>query len=490
MDADMKSKLDGLRSIGIEPYAYGYKRTHSSKEVHDGYDGLEGKEVSVAGRIKAVRGHGKISFIDVYDREGKIQVYYALDQVGEDNYKLREYLDVGDIIGVKGEVFKTKKGEVSVKAKELTVLSKALRHLPEKWHGLKDTEARYRKRHLDLIMNKEAYDVFVKRARIISSIREFLDSRGYIEVETPVLQPIYGGAAARPFTTEHHALERTLFLRIADELYLKRLIVGGMEKVYEISKNFRNEDIDSTHNPEFTAIEFYEAYADYNQMMDLTEKLVVSVLKKVNNGELKVAVGEKEVDFTPPWKRVSIVDEIKKESGVDVMAFKTDEEAIEKAKSLGVVLENVTTKTQVIEAMFDHFVEPKLWDPVFIIDYPAEMCPLTKEKRGEPRLSERFELFVAGRELANAYSELNDPVIQREKFVEQVKERQKGDDEAQPMDEPFLEAMEHGFPPTGGVGIGIDRLVMLLTNNVSIKEVILFPSMKTIEGEKEAEETE
>ncbi len=457
---------------GINPYPYSYEATHSAKQVVEEFDELEGKTISIAGRLMLTRSFGKLSFAKLRDLSGDIQIFAQHDLPGYDLFKK---LEAGDLIGVKGVVTKTKRGEKSVKASEFALLAKALRQLPEKFHGLTDTEARYRKRYLDLIMNPESRAVFVARSKMISLMRRFFDDHGFIEVETPVLQPVYGGAAAKPFTTHHNALDADLFLRIADELYLKRLIIGGLEKVYEFGKNFRNEDIDSTHNPEFTMVEFYEAYKDYEDVMRFTEEML-SFLANELKGSHEFEYRDKPLNFKAPFKRVSFVEAIKEKSGVDVLSL-TDEQAVEAVKEHSLEVSR-PTRAHVIDALFDKYVLPELWDPCFVYDYPAFLCPLTKDKRGDSRLAERFELFIAGQECGNAYSELSDPVEQRKKFEEQAAEREKGDDETQPMDEGFLEAIEHGMPPTGGMGIGVDRLAMIFTDQTSIKEVILFPSMR------------
>jgi len=474
MDSERLRKLEELEKQGVNAYPYRYERTHYSQELKDAYDELEGKIVSVAGRVMSIRSFGKLVFISLQDPQGGIQV--MAHDLPEAELKKFEALDAGDVIGAKGKLTKTKKGEVSVAVTEWVMLAKALREPPEKFHGLADTEARYRKRYLDLIANEDSRRVFAARSRIIAFIRSFLDGCGYLEVETPVLQPVYGGAAAKPFKTRHNALDAELFLRIADELYLKRLVVGGFEKVYEIGKDFRNEDIDSRHNPEFTMLEMYSAFEDYGDYMKLTEEMLSAVAKELH-GSAELEYKGKKLSFKKPFKRLSFVDAIKKESGVDVLSWKTDADALKVIKAKGLEVSK-PTRAHAIDALFDEFVKPKLWDPCFVMDYPAFMCPLTKAKRGDPLLAERFELFIAGEECANAYSELTDPRAQRRKFEEQAEAKRKGDDEAQPMDEDFLEAMEHGMPPMAGLGVGIDRLAMILTGKESIKEVILFPSVK------------
>ncbi|MGC8629049.1 MAG: lysine--tRNA ligase [Candidatus Micrarchaeia archaeon] len=474
-------KLQKLRDMGINPYPYVYDQTHHAKEIKEQYAELEGKEVSVAGRILGEREMGKIHFYDLLDSTEKIQIMIRTGVANEQSIRLLKLLDVGDIIGVKGKVTKTKKGEISVDAAELVLLAKSLRTLPEKFHGLKDTDIRYRKRYLDLIVNPETRRVFRTRTRIIDYIRNFLNERGFLEVETPILQPVYGGATAKPFKTHHNYLDVDMYLRIADELYLKRLIIGGLERVYEFSRDFRNEDVDSEHNPEFTMLEFYQAYGDYNTFMQLTEQLLSGLVKELY-GTYEIEYQGRKINFKPPFKRLYFVDEIKKGCGVDISEL-TDDQAKElmRKESLATSIPNAY---HVADALFDKYIKPQATDPTFVLDYPSYMCPLTKDKRGNSRLSERFELFVDGKELANTYSELTDPIEQRRKFEEQDAERRKGDPEAPPSDEDFLEAIEYGMPPTAGIGIGIDRLVMVLTNSPSIKEVILFPTVKPIGKEE------
>ncbi len=468
-------KLEKLRALGINPYPYSYEQTHHAAEIKENFSQLDGKEASVAGRIVGEREMGKIHFYDLLDSSDKIQVMVRVGVASEQSISLLKLIDVGDIIGVKGKVTKTKKGEISVDAEELTLLAKSLNTLPEKFHGLKDVDIRYRKRYLDLIVNPETRRIFRTRTKIIDYIRNFLDQRGFLEVETPILQPVYGGATAKPFKTHHNYLDVDMYLRIADELYLKRLIIGGLERVYEFSRDFRNEDVDSEHNPEFTMLEFYQAYGDYNTFMQLTEQLLSGLVKELY-GTYEIEYQGKKINFRPPFKRLYFVDEIKKGCGVDISEL-TDEQAKELMKK-----ENLATSIpnayHVADALFDKYIKPQAVDPTFVLDYPSYMCPLTKDKRGNSKLSERFEMFVDGKELANTYSELTDPIEQRKKFEEQDAERRKGDPEAPPSDEDFLEAIEYGMPPTAGIGIGIDRLVMILTNSPSIKEVILFPTVK------------
>lgn len=472
-------KLQELQANKYNPYEkVKYEPTHYSSDIKENFEYFEGKFVSVAGRMLSKRGHGKASFVDILDTKGKIQIYVKIDEVGEEKYKeFNEYYDIGDVIGIKGEVFKTHKGEVSIKAKHIEMLTKCLRPLPEKWHGLKDVDTRYRKRYLDLIVNPQVRDTFIKRSLIIRCIRKYLDERGYLEVETPVLSPIAGGAAARPFITHHNALDIDLYLRIATELHLKRLIVGGFDKVYELGRVFRNEGISIKHNPEFTTIEIYQAYADYKDMMNLTEELITNVAKEVLGG-LKITYQGQEIDLTPPWQRLTMVEAIEKYVGVDFSTISSEDEAKRIANDLGVEIKENYTIGHIINEVFEQKVEEFLMQPTFIMDYPVEVSPLAKRKKDNPQFTERFELFITCREMANAFSELNDPFDQKERFIEQLKERQKGNQEAHMMDEDFIEALEYGMPPTGGLGIGVDRLVMLLTDSYSIRDVLLFPTMR------------
>ncbi|MCI1965595.1 MAG: lysine--tRNA ligase [Oscillospiraceae bacterium] len=475
-----REKLNALQKAGKDPfYITTCPHDKSAQEIKDDFAELENKDVCIAGRITGWRDMGKAGFMDLADRSGRIQVYMKIDQVGEESYTdLKTYWDVGDIISVKGYVFKTRRGEISVHAKEIGLLSKSLLPLPEKFHGLKDTDLRYRQRYLDLIMNPEVRDTFIKRSNIIKTIRGVLDDRKYIEVETPVLNTIPGGAAARPFVTHHNTLDIDMYLRIATELHLKRLIVGGMERVYEIGRIFRNEGMDVKHNPEFTTIELYEAYTDYRGMMDLTERLVrESALAAC--GTDKVTYQGEELDFSTPFARVTMNDAIQKYTGIDFLSFKGDTaRAKQEAENLKLELKPTDTWGDIMARVFDEKVEDKLLQPTFIYDYPVEVSPLTKRKRGTPELVERFELFIARCELANAYSELNDPIDQRGRFVHQMELRASGDEEANMIDEDFITALEYGMPPTGGMGMGIDRLVMLLTDSASIRDVLLFPTMK------------
>lgn len=476
-----KEKLEELKKQGKNPFEIRkYNRTHTSQDVKDNFEELENKDVSIAGRIVAKRIMGKASFCHIQDMQGKIQSYVSINDLGEANYSEFKTYDIGDIIGITGFVFKTKTGEISIHAKNVILLAKSLRPLPEKFHGLKDTELRYRQRYVDLIMNPEVKETFIIRTKIITEIRKILDEKGYLEVETPVLNTIAGGATARPFVTHHNTLDMDMYLRIATELYLKRLIVGGFDKVYEIGKDFRNEGMDIRHNPEFTMIELYSAYEDYNDMMDITEEIVTKVAKNVAGKEIVNYQGT-DIKIASPWKRISMIDAIKEATKIDFNKINTDEEAIKVAEEKGVELEEgKKTRGYIINAFFEAFVEENLIQPTFIYDYPVEISPLTKRKPSDPRLVERFEFFIGGREYGNAYSELNDPIDQYERFLDQVKQREAGDEEANMMDDDFVQALEYGMPPTGGLGIGIDRLVMLLTDSASIRDVLLFPTMKPL----------
>ena len=482
-----REKLEKLQKEGKDPFAITkYKKTHTSKQIIDHYDELEGQEVTVAGRMMAKRIMGKASFCHIQDGEGKIQSYVSINDLGEESYKQFKEDDIGDIIGIKGFVFKTKTGEISIHAKEVTLLSKSLRPLPEKYHGLKDTELRYRQRYVDLIMNPEVRDTFIIRSKIISKIRRILDEKGYLEVETPILNTISGGATAKPFITHHNTLNLDMYLRIATELNLKRLIVGGYEKVYEIGRIFRNEGMDIRHNPEFTTIEFYAAYQDYHDMMDICEEIFVGTAKEVL-GTTKITYQGMDIDLTPSWKRITMIDSIKEVTGVDFNTIQTDEEAVKLARERGLEVDPIKeTRGDVISLFFDEYVEKTLIQPTFIYEYPVEISPLAKRSKMDPRLTERFELFIGGREYGNAFSELNDPIDQYERFKKQVEAREAGDEEAGMMDEDFVMALEYGMPPTGGIGIGIDRLIMLLTDSASIRDVLLFPTMKPLDtGKKE-----
>ena len=472
-----KDKLKAMLDEGKNPWGGRYEKTHDNLDVVEQFEKLEGQTVSLAGRIMAVRGHGKASFVDIMDRSGKVQLHVKADLLGEDNYKEFQSLDLGDIIGIKGKVFKTKRGEVTVEVLEATLLAKALRPLPDKFHGLKDVDTRYRQRYIDLIVNPEVRDTFIKRTKIIKAIRDYLDERGYLEVETPVMHTLAGGAAARPFITHHNALDMTLYLRIALELHLKRLVVGGFERVYEMSRVFRNEGISTRHNPEFTMIELYEAYSDMKGMMELTENMVSYVAEKVL-GTQKINYQGQEIDLTPPWRRISMIDAIKEYAGIDLSGQMSDSEALELAKAHNLEIEPSWGYGHVVNAFFEKYCEEKLIQPTFVFGHPLAISPLAKKDEKDPRFTQRFELFIVGREHANAFSELNDPIDQKERFLDQLKEREAGNEEAHVMDDDFITALEYGMPPTGGLGIGIDRLVMLLTDSPSIRDVILFPHMR------------
>ena len=473
-----RQKFKDLQESGKDPFEITrFVVTHSTRHIVENFEDMDGAQVSVAGRLMSKRGMGKAAFCDIHDREGKIQIYVKTDEVGAEAYEEFKKFDIGDIIGVKGAVFKTHKGEISIKAAEITLLAKSLLPLPEKWHGLKDTDIRYRQRYLDLIVNPNVRKTFVLRSKIIKSIRKYLDERGFLEVDTPLLNTIPGGAAARPFITHHNALDIDLYLRIAPELYLKRLIVGGLEKVYEMGRMFRNEGISVKHNPEFTMMEVYEAYNDYKGMMELAEGLVSSVARDAL-GTMKVLYQGREIDLTPPWTRISMAEAVKKHVGIDFDSISGDGEARRAASELGAKVTEGMTKGEVMYLLFEEFVEHNLMQPTIVYDYPVEVSPLTKRKAGRPELAERFEIFITAREMGNAYSELNDPVDQKERFYAQMKKREAGDEEAYMMDEDFITALEYGMPPAGGLGIGIDRLVMLLTDSYSIRDVLLFPTMK------------
>jgi lysyl-tRNA synthetase, class II len=479
-----REKLAALTEKGLDPFGTKFNRTHSAADLISEYGETEKEEldsqeveVTLAGRIMTKRGKGKAGFAHIQDLTGKIQIYVRQDAVGEEQYDLFNTIDIGDWVGVTGLVFKTKVGELSIKAKDFQLLTKSLRPLPDKFHGLKDVEQRYRQRYVDLIMNPEVKDTFISRSKIIRSMRRYLDDHGYLEVETPTMHSIPGGASARPFITHHNALDMELYMRIAIELHLKRLIVGGLEKVYEIGRVFRNEGVSTRHNPEFTMIELYEAYADYLDIMELTENLIAHIAEEVL-GSTTVTYGDYEVDLKPRWKRVHMVDAIKEAVGVDFWPEMSDKEARELAKKHNVPVKDNMSYGHVVNEFFEHFVEEKLIQPTFIYGHPVAISPLAKKNPEDPRFTDRFELFIVGREHANAFSELNDPIDQRERFEEQLKERAEGNDEAHMMDEDFVEALEYGMPPTGGLGIGIDRLVMLLTNSPSIRDVLLFPQMR------------
>jgi lysyl-tRNA synthetase class 2 len=473
-----REKLAKLAELGINPYPYAFQRTHFSTEIMAGFDTLSSSEqtVKIAGRIMTLRSHGKSLFFHCLDDRGKIQVYVKSDQVGQEKFTLFDLFDLGDFIGVTGSVFRTKTGEITVKAADFVLLAKSLHPLPEKWHGLQDKELRYRQRYLDLFTTPGVKEIFVKRAKILKAIRDYLDNHDFIEVETPVLQPIYGGASARPFVTHHNALDIDLYLRIADELYLKRLIVGSFEKVYEFCKDFRNEGMDRNHNPEFTMLELYVAYWDYNDVMNLVEEMLNWVAKTALGTNI-ITYNEHKIDLSPSWKRISFLGAIEEAIGVNLLN-KNTEEIWEIATNLDLRANLVKNKGKLIEAIFEEKVQPLLIAPTFIADYPMEMSPLAKRHRSNPLLTERFELFIGAAEIANAFSELNDPIDQRQRFEEQMQLRGAGDEEAQVLDEDYLKAMECGMPPTGGLGIGLDRLVMLFCDQRSIRDVILFPQMK------------
>ncbi len=479
-----REKLAELQQNGKDPFVITkYNQTHHSQEIKDKFDELEGKEVSIAGRMMSKRVMGKASFCNVQDLKGNIQSYVARDSVGEENYKEFKKLDVGDVIGITGEVFRTKTGEMSVHASHVTLLSKSLQILPEKFHGLTNTDIRYRQRYVDLIMNPEVKDTFIKRSKILSAIRRYLDGEGFMEVETPMLVSNAGGAAARPFETHFNALNEDLKLRISLELYLKRLIVGGLEKVYEIGRVFRNEGLDTRHNPEFTLMELYQAYTDYNGMMDLTEKLYRHVAQEVL-GTTKIVYNGIEMDLGKPFERITMVDAVKKYAGVDWNEVETLEQARQLAKEHNIEFEERHKKGDILNLFFEEYVEEHLVQPTFVMDHPIEISPLTKKKPENPDYVERFEFFMNGWEMANAYSELNDPIDQRERFKAQEEQLAQGDEEANTTDEDFLNALEIGMPPTGGIGFGIDRMCMLLTDSAAIRDVLLFPTMKSIGGEK------
>jgi len=473
-----RDKLKSLQEEGKDPYQITlFDKNSNSKEIIDNFEQMENSTVRIAGRMMSKRDMGKASFCDLRDQEGKIQIYVRINDIGEDSYKEFLKFDIGDIIGVEGKVFRTRRGEISIHAEKIILLSKSLLPLPEKFHGLRDQELRYRQRYVDLIVNHEVRNTFIKRSKIIKYIREFLDDRGYIEVETPILNTVPGGAAARPFITHHNTLDIDMYLRIATELHLKRLIVGGFEKVYEIGRIFRNEGMSVKHNPEFTSIELYQAYTDYNGMMDITEQMITYVCEKVCGG-LKITYQGTEVDLTPPWNRMTMIDAVKKYTGVDFNTIDTDEDARKVAKELNINDVDKLTRGEIISLIFEEKVEEHLIQPTFIIDYPVEVSPLAKRKTSDPRLTERFELFITCREMGNAFSELNDPIDQKKRFERQAMLRANGDEEANIPDDDFVTALEYGMPPTGGLGIGIDRLVMLLTDSPSIRDVLLFPTMK------------
>ena len=485
-----RDKLAKLQEMGRDPFHQSrYDRTSNSMAIKDNFDEMEGKIVKIAGRIMSKRIQGKAGFIDLQDQEGRIQCYVRLDRIGEEEYSIFSTYDIGDIIGLEGEVFKTKKEEISVKANNVVLLTKSLQILPEKYHGLKDQDLRYRQRYVDLIVNPEVKNAFLIRTKALKALRSFLDERGFLEVETPILNTIAGGANARPFITHHNTLDIPMYLRIANELYLKRLIVGGFDKVYEMGRMFRNEGMSVKHNPEYTAMELYQAYADYTDMMDITENLI-SHMAEVATGSMVVNYQGTEIDFTPPWKRMTMEECVKQYAGVDFSTINTDEEALAIAKEKGIEITPGMRRGEVINAFFEEFGEDKLIQPTFITHHPVEISPLAKRSVDDPRRTDRFEAFANGWELGNAFSELNDPIDQKGRFMDQLRKKELGDDEACDMDEDFINALEVGLPPTGGLGIGIDRVMMLLTNSPSIRDVILFPTMKPIENNQNKSDEE
>jgi len=471
-----REKLRDLIDLGIDPFGEKFECTHSAKQILENFADLEGQETAIAGRIMSLRTHGKATFADLMDSSGRIQLYFRIDVLGEEQYGLLEKVDLGDILGIRGKIFRTRRGEISVEVHNMKFLSKSLRPLPSQWYGLKDVDLRYRQRYVDLIVNPEVRRVFETRSRIIQCIREFLVERGFIEVETPTLHPIAGGASARPFITHHNVLDMDLYLRIAPELYLKRLLVGGFDKVFEIGKNFRNEGISTKHNPEFTSCEVYQAYGDAQDMMKLTEEIFAYIAQKVV-GSYKIVFQGQEIDLTPPWPRLPMLEAIKQYCGVDLTGM-NDGQARQAAKEKGLTLEANASYANVVEEFFDAFVEPKLIQPVFITDHPVEVSPLAKRKKDNPKLTDRFEPFIVTWEMANGFTELNDPIDQEYRFRQQMAQREAGDEEAHMMDEDFIRALEYGMPPAGGLGLGIDRMVMLFTDSPSMRDVLLFPHMR------------
>ena len=473
-------KLERIKARGIDPYPPRVRRTHTAAEAISEFEaGKPDGEISLAGRLMSIRVMGKSTFAHIEDGSGRIQIYLRHNILGEEAYEFfRRDFDIGDFIGVTGRLFRTRTGEITLEVSDFEMLAKSLHPLPEKWHGLKDVETRYRQRYLDLIANKKVREIFVIRARIVSALRRFLDERGFLEVETPVLQPIYGGAAARPFVTYHNVLDQELYLRISDELYLKRLIIGGYERVYEIGKDFRNEGVSHKHNPEFTQLEFYQAYADYNDVMEMAEQMVAYVAQEVL-GTTRITYQGNEIDLSPPWRRRSLREAIKEESGIDYEEYPDGQSLYQAIKAMGGNVGPKENRGKLIDALLSNYVEPKLIQPTFLIDYPVEISPLAKRKPGQPDTVERFEGFVGGMEICNAFTELNDPLDQEERFLAQRRAYEAGDQEAHQMDRDWLTALSYGMPPTGGFGMGIDRLTMLLTDQVSIREVILFPHLRT-----------
>jgi lysyl-tRNA synthetase class 2 len=472
-----RQKMHQLKERGIDPFGKKYAPSHYSADVVDQFDELENKAVSLTGRLTGIRTHGKATFADLQDYKGRIQIYFRLDQLGEEKYSLIELFDIGDIIAVEGAVFRTKKGEITVAVHEYRLLTKSLRPLPEKWHGLKDIEMRYRQRYVDLIVNEKVRTTFIARSRIIQTMRDVLNEWGFLEMETPIMQTIAGGALARPFITYHNALDIKLYLRIATELHLKRLLVGGLDKVYEIGRIFRNEGISPFHNPEFTSVEIYQNYADYEDMMYITENLIYQCAMRVFGKSEATFQGET-FDLTPPWARETMINIVRKYAGVDFSKIDDDAGALEAAREAGLELEGESSWGEILNLFFETYCEEQLRQPIFILDYPIDVSPLAKKIESDPRLTYRFEAFIAGKEVANAFTELNDPIDQRERFERQLARREAGDEEAHAMDEDFVTALEYGMPPAGGLGIGIDRIVMFLTDSPSIRDVILFPTLK------------
>lgn len=472
-----RQKMVQLREKGVEPFGSKFVSSHYSADVIEQYDTLGDKEISLTGRLTGIRTHGKASFADLQDYKGKIQIYFRLDQLGEEKYSLIDLFDIGDFIAVRGTVFKTKKGEITVAVHDYCFLTKALRPLPEKWHGLKDVELRYRQRYVDLIVNEKVRQTFINRSKIIQTMRDVLNEWGFLEMETPIMQTIAGGALARPFITYHNALDIKLYLRIATELHLKRLLVGGLDKIYEIGRIFRNEGISPFHNPEFTSVEIYQSYADYEDMMYITENLIYQCAMRVF-GKSEVTYQGETYDLTPPWQRETMINIVRKYAGVDFEKISDDAGALEAARDAGLELGGESSWGEILNLFFETYCEEQLRQPIFILEYPIDVSPLSKKMKSDPRLTYRFEGFIAGKEVANAFTELNDPIDQRERFERQLARREAGDEEAHMMDEDFVTALEYGMPPAGGLGIGIDRVVMILTDSPSIRDVILFPTLK------------